>query len=122
MHHSNPTAVTLALVAVLFLSSAPTMAKKKIVAPPASEPLTVQLPDSNDVMPDLPNAEVVDRNCLSCHSVEMVENQPALPRAAWAAEIEKMRTVFKAPIDPGDVDAMLDYLTRLHGESRRGWR
>ena len=122
MHRSSPTAVALAFIAALALVSASALAKKKAAAPPMSGPVTVQLPDGNDVMPDQPNAEVVDRNCLSCHSVEMIQNQPGLPREVWAAEIEKMRTVFKAQIDPGDIDAMLDYLTHMHGESRRNWR
>jgi hypothetical protein len=122
MHHSNPTAVALALAAALVLSATPALAKKKAALPPVSGPVSVHLPESDEVMPDRPNAEVVDRNCLSCHSVEMIENQPGLPRDVWAAEIEKMRTAFKAPIDPDDIDAMLDYLTHLNGISRRTWR
>jgi hypothetical protein len=40
----------------------------------------------------------------------MVLNQPALTKAQWQAEVAKMRAVYKAPIDPKDVDAILAYL------------
>ena len=46
----------------------------------------------------------------------MVLNQPALPTVQWQAEVEKMRPAYKAPIDPKDVDAILDYLVSVKGE------
>ena len=45
----------------------------------------------------------------------MVLNQPALPKAEWEAEVEKMRAAYKAPIDAKDVDAILDYLVSIKG-------
>ena len=45
----------------------------------------------------------------------MVLNQPALPTTQWHAEVEKMRTAYKAPIDPKDVDAILNYLVSVKG-------
>ena len=58
----------------------------------------------------------MNNNCLSCHSADMVLNQPALPKAEWQAEVDKMRTAYKAPIDPKDVAAILDYLVSVKGE------
>ena len=46
-----------------------------------------------------PGADVVNNNCLTCHSAGMVLTQPRLPRAAWQAEVEKMRNTYKGPID-----------------------
>ena len=46
----------------------------------------------------------------------MVLNQPALPTVQWQAEVDKMRTAYKAPIDPKDVDAILEYLVSVKGE------
>ncbi len=43
----------------------------------------------------------------------MVLNQPALPMTQWHAEVDKMRTAYKAPIDAKDVDAILDYLVSV---------
>jgi hypothetical protein len=45
----------------------------------------------------------------------MVLNQPALPKAEWQAEVDKMRAAYKAPIDAKDVDAILDYLVSTKG-------
>jgi hypothetical protein len=45
----------------------------------------------------------------------MVMNQPALPKAAWQAEVAKMRNLFKAPIAESDVPAIVQYLTAING-------
>jgi hypothetical protein len=42
-----------------------------------------------------------------------VLTQPALSKEQWHAEVEKMRTAYKAPIDPKDVNAIVDYLVGL---------
>jgi hypothetical protein len=84
-------------------------------APIALNSVTVDLPDSDRMFPDGPGSDAINNNCLACHSAGMVLNQPALPKAAWAAEVNKMINAYKAPVDPGDVDAIVDYLTRLKG-------
>jgi cytochrome c5 len=58
-------------------------------------------------------ADAINNNCLTCHSAGMVLNQPILSRAAWQAEVDKMRGFYKAPIDPKDVDAIVSYLADL---------
>ena len=45
----------------------------------------------------------------------MILNQPALPRAAWEAEVQKMRNAYKAPIDPKSIPKIVDYLTAIKG-------
>ena len=60
-----------------------------------------------------PGADVVNNNCLTCHSAGMVLAQPRLPRAVWQAEVEKMRNTYKGPIDAADVPAIVDYLANL---------
>jgi len=45
----------------------------------------------------------------------MVLNQPGAANAQWDAEVIKMHTAYKAPIDPKDVNAILDYLVSLKG-------
>ena len=76
---------------------------------------TVTLPDSSARFPAGPGADLADANCLSCHSVGMIMNQPVLSRAAWEAEVNKMRNVFKAPVDAADVAAITDYLVSIKG-------
>ena len=51
----------------------------------------------------------------ACHSAGMVLFQPALSQAQWHAEVEKMRTAYKAPIDPKDVDTIVAYLVSIRG-------
>ncbi len=84
--------------------------------------VTIDLPFSDDVYPDKPGAVVVDRNCLSCHSPEVVANQPQLTRPQWAAEVKKMRDAFKALIADDDEQIILDYLVSLRGEARTRYR
>ena len=87
----------------------------------AQSPLTlksvsVDLPDRGTMFSG-PGSDVVNNNCLACHSAGMVLNQPALPAAVWQAEAEKMIHVYKAPVDEKDVPAIVEYLTRIRGAS-----
>jgi len=77
--------------------------------------VTVTLPASTAMFPPGPGAEAANGNCLACHSVGMVMNQPPMPKAAWAAEVAKMRNVYKAPVAETDVAAIVDYLTSIKG-------
>jgi hypothetical protein len=49
----------------------------------------------------------------------MVLNQPAMSKAQWQAEVNKMRTAYKAPIDPKDVGAIVNYLAALRSSQIR---
>lgn len=84
-------------------------------APLALKSIKAELPDSARMFP-WPGAEAINNNCLACHSVDMVLNQPDLTQAAWKGEVTKMINVFKAPVALEDVDAIVDYLTRTKGK------
>ena len=75
---------------------------------------TVELPADAAAFPDGPNVKVVTQNCLACHSADMVLDQPLLPRATWAAEVTKMRNVYKAPVSDADAALIVDYLAATH--------
>jgi hypothetical protein len=77
--------------------------------------VSVDLPPGADMFPNGPGADAVNNNCLACHSADMVLNQPALSKAQWQAQVNLMRTAYKAPIDTKDVDAILDYLVSIKG-------
>ena len=64
---------------------------------------TVQLPDG-------PNVDLVRAACTGCHSAEMILTQPRFDAKAWTATVEKMAKVYKAPVDPQDVPAIVAYL------------
>jgi hypothetical protein len=78
------------------------------------KPVKIDLPDS-DRMFGGPGADAINNNCLACHSAGMVLNQPELSRQAWAAEVNKMISTYKAPVAPEDVSAIVDYLDRVKG-------
>src|ERR1700737_3229152 len=80
---------------------------------PALKSVNVDLPPGDSQFPGGAAADAINNNCLACHSADMVLNQPALQRAQWDAEVIKMHTAYKAPIDPKDVDAILDYLVSI---------
>jgi mono/diheme cytochrome c family protein len=77
--------------------------------------VSVELPPDEDMFANGPGADAINNSCLACHSADMVLNQPALPKAQWQAAVDKMSTAYKAPIDPKDVDAILDYLVSIKG-------
>ena len=85
----------------------------------AADPLTgfksvnVDLP-FGDRMFEGPGADVVNNNCLACHSAGMVLTQPPFSRQTWEAEVAKMRNAYKAPIANEDVDPIVDYLSKLN--------
>ena len=105
------TLLPLALVAAV--AFAPLCAQAGDKASPKS--VSVDLPPGDGMFPNGPSADAINNNCLACHSAGMVLNQPALPKAEWEAEVDKMRTAYKAPIDAKDVDAILDYLVGIKG-------
>jgi cytochrome c553 len=82
-------------------------------APLELKSVKIDLPTGDKMFPDGPGADAINNNCLACHSAGMVLNQPPLPKTAWAAEVNKMINVYKAPVDPGDVNAIVDYLSRM---------
>ena len=74
--------------------------------------VAVKLPDGLEPFSGQ-GADAINNNCLACHSRGMVLNQPTLPKAAWEAEVAKMRNVYKAPVSESDVPAIVDYLVRI---------
>jgi mono/diheme cytochrome c family protein len=100
-----------ALFAIATLAPLPAHAADK----PVLKSVNVDLPSGDRMFPERPGAEAANNNCLACHSAGMVLTQPALSKAQWHEEVEKMRNAYKAPIDAADVDAIVDYLVSLAG-------
>ncbi|ONF49061.1 c-type cytochrome [Methylobacterium radiotolerans] len=106
------TPCTILLLAVLVLTPA------SALAAPAPKPMRfssqqVELPSSDRVFPDGPGAKAINNNCLACHSAGMVLTQPKLSRAQWSETVNKMVHAYKAPVDPADVQAIVDYLAAM---------
>jgi hypothetical protein len=79
--------------------------------PVAFKSESLNFPENVEPVSSGPGGDAVNNNCLSCHSREMILNQPPLTRAQWAGEIDKMRHAFKAPISDADAARILDYLS-----------
>lgn len=54
--------------------------------------------------------------CLECHEARIILQQ-RLSKAAWAKEVDKM-TKWGATVDPGDRDALIDYLSENFGADK----
>ena len=101
--------IALVIGAVLALPSA--QARPRIVL----KSVEVTFPQSDRGLPEAPGRDVVQSNCFTCHSAGMILTQPTLPKAAWEAEVAKMRNVYKARLDDKDVPTIVDYLTAVKG-------
>jgi len=107
--HMTRKILPLAIALALALPSA--QAKTRI----ALKSVAVTFPQSDRGLPEGPGRDVVQSNCFTCHSAGMILTQPPLPKAAWEAEVAKMRNVYKARVDDKDVPAIVDYLTAIKG-------
>jgi len=81
-------------------------------APVALKPVEVALPDE-EVMFTGPDADLLNANCAACHSAEMVLAQPKMTAGQWAASVQKMRAVYKAPIEDADAAKLPAALARV---------
>lgn len=69
----------------------------------------------------LPGYQLVQRNCMTCHSAQYVATQPpTMGRAYWEATVRKMKKPFGAQFDDADVAPMVDYLVKTYGAERQG--
>jgi len=78
---------------------------------------SVTLPPSSIMFKPGPNLGVAQANCLVCHNADYIYFQPALTRAQWTAEVNKMRGAYKATIADDDVPKIVDYLMSQNGKT-----
>jgi hypothetical protein len=103
------TPLPIAFATALTLASVGAHAADKLVL----KSVNIDLPFGDRMFPAGPGSDAANNNCLACHSAGMVLNQAAMSKTQWRAEVEKMRTAYKGPIDPNDVGAIVDYLVTL---------
>ena len=85
--------------------------------PVRAKPMSYDLPEETATLNPGPNVELVQGNCMCCHSVDYIQTQPQGPQFKkdfWQAEVTKMIKVFGAPIDERDVGKIVDYLTATY--------
>jgi hypothetical protein len=78
-------------------------------------PVTVTLPDEEPMFTG-PDADLLNANCLACHSAEMVLAQPKMTAEQWGHSVAKMRAVYKAPIEDADAAKLPEALARVQDE------
>jgi hypothetical protein len=100
------------IIGLMFATSAEAQGLRELKS------VKVDLPAGDSQFPGGTPANAINNNCLACHSADMVLNQPALPKASWEAEVRKMITVYKAPIDDTDVAPIVAYLVRAKAEKQ----
>ena len=62
--------------------------------------------------------DVVQANCLTCHSFGYILNQGKQSRSFWKEKVEKMVKAFKAPITEEDQALVTDYLFEQYGNGQ----
>jgi hypothetical protein len=62
--------------------------------------------------------DVVQANCLTCHSFGYVLNQGPQSKEAWSEKVNKMVTAFKAPISNEDKVLITEYLFEYYGNGK----
>ena len=113
---------SLVLAGALVVATAPLLANDAAGPQPqksakgtgtAATNVSVELPVSKALFPAGAGADIANSQCLICHSADMVLYQPARSQDEWKVTINKMRTVYGAPIVPDQIDALAAYLSEL---------
>jgi mono/diheme cytochrome c family protein len=66
---------------------------------------------------DGPGRDLTQGRCAVCHSLDYIPgNAPALDRAGWHKEIQKMRERFGAPLTDAEAQQILDYLAANYAD------
>jgi len=69
----------------------------------------------------LPGYQLVQRNCIGCHSAHYVQTQPStLSRTYWENTVKRMKKPFGATFPDDDIAAMADYLVKTYGAEQTG--
>lgn len=72
-------------------------------------------PQDGPVFPAGRGRELFLTRCSVCHSTALVADQPPLSAAVWSKEVNKMRTVYGAPVPESEVVEIARYLAAVHG-------
>ena len=77
------------------------------------------LPPETATLKAGPGVELANARCMICHSADYISTQPRLAASAWKNVVVKMQQKFGAPIPPGEVDALVDYVAKNYGAPAR---
>jgi sulfite dehydrogenase (cytochrome) subunit B len=63
--------------------------------------------------------ETARANCIACHSTDYIVLQPGREATQWESEVQKMVTVFGAPVSQADAKAIVNYLASAYGPAAK---
>lgn len=88
------------------------------LAQPLSQlrPLNLEIPTSSQMLPKGPGVDIVNTDCLICHSADHLMNQPSLTQEGWSEVVHKMIVAYHAPVSDRDAKTIVAYLTQLKGK------
>jgi mono/diheme cytochrome c family protein len=104
---------SLALLFGLLLAIAGYGTSGEVPVEPIKNPFAADpwaLPTNQVTLKNAPGLELIQANCVLCHSLDYVSMQPPLTRAQWTAGVDKMRVRFGAPLTTNQIPAIVDYL------------
>jgi mono/diheme cytochrome c family protein len=111
-------AAPVAVAGLVLVAGAPQLQAENTSSLPAPSDVrwtkvSVQLPTSPTLFPAGQGADIANAQCVICHSPDMVLYQPARTQDQWKETINKMRSVYGAPLAAEQVDVLAAYLSRL---------
>jgi len=77
---------------------------------------SITLPDDPIDLPEGPGRDAVIANCTACHSPSTMLQQPRVSREKWESIVDKMITLYKAPVDEAAVPEIVDYMVRVQSD------
>jgi cytochrome c5 len=97
---------------------ADTLATCALLAASSAWPVTSQAADESGIaLADGAGRERVVAACSMCHSLDyIVMNSPFQDQAGWEKTVQKMVTVFGAPLTAEDTAAIVAYLSSRYGK------
>jgi sulfite dehydrogenase (cytochrome) subunit B len=86
-----------------------------LASPAISDPIVYQLPGETAEFKPGSGVESARANCAACHSADYISTQPPKKgKAFWQAEVQKMITLYKAPIGEDDAAVIANYLAATY--------
>ncbi len=92
-----------------------TGASKPAAKAGSSQVHSIVLPQYPPEIPQGPNLQVYENNCLLCHTARYVSMQPHFSKTVWQAEVKKMVDAYGAPISESDQALIVEYLVAVKG-------
>ena len=108
-------AVLVAAACVAAQSQSSAGGSKQTAKQGSSQVQHIVLPQYGPEIPDGPNVQVYEKDCLICHTARYVLMQPRFPKAVWQSEVKKMVDAYGASIPEADQPLIVEYLMAVKG-------